>query len=49
MRRKISITLSEELLEAVDKRTKQQEGTRSDFIEAAVRAFIKRQTQSLLH
>lgn len=46
MRLKISITLSEELLEAVDKGTKQQEGTRSDFIEAAVWAFIKRQIRN---
>ena len=41
MKVKTSITLSEELLKAVDKRTKQQKKTRSDFIEAAVRAFIQ--------
>jgi metal-responsive CopG/Arc/MetJ family transcriptional regulator len=41
MKVKTSITLSEELLKAVDKRTKQQKKTRSDFIEVAVRAFIQ--------
>jgi len=41
MKVKTSITLSEELLKAVDKRTKQQRKTRSDFIEAAVWAFIE--------
>ena len=41
MKIKTSITLSEELLRAVDKRTRQQKKTRSDFIEAAVRAFIE--------
>jgi len=41
MKVKTSITLSEDLLKAVDKRTKQQKKTRSDFIEAAVRAFIQ--------
>jgi metal-responsive CopG/Arc/MetJ family transcriptional regulator len=41
MKVKTSITLSEELLKAADKRAKQQRRTRSDFIEAAVRAFIR--------
>ncbi len=41
MKIKTSITLSEDLLRAVDKRTRQQKKTRSDFIEAAVRAFIQ--------
>jgi len=41
MKVKTSITLSEKLLKAVDKRTKQQRKTRSDFIEAAVWAFIQ--------
>ncbi len=41
MKVKTSITLSEDLLKAVDRRTKQQRKTRSDFIEAAVRAFIQ--------
>ena len=41
MKVKTSITLSEDLLRAVDKRTKQQKKTRSDFIEVAVRAFIQ--------
>jgi metal-responsive CopG/Arc/MetJ family transcriptional regulator len=40
MKVKTSITLSEEVLRAVDKRAKQYKKTRSDFIEAAVRAFI---------
>lgn len=43
MKIKTSITLSEELLEAVDERTKQQKKTRSDFIETAVWAFIQQQ------
>ena len=34
MKVKTSITLSEDLLKAVDKRAKQQKKTRSDFIEA---------------
>ncbi|MHC1725180.1 MAG: ribbon-helix-helix protein, CopG family [Syntrophobacteraceae bacterium] len=37
---KISITLSDKLLEAIDKRAKQQKKTRSDFIEVAAWAFI---------
>ncbi|RPJ51431.1 MAG: ribbon-helix-helix protein, CopG family [Methanobacteriota archaeon] len=41
MKVKTSITLSEDLLKAVDKRTKQQKRTRSDFIEAALRTFIQ--------
>jgi metal-responsive CopG/Arc/MetJ family transcriptional regulator len=41
MKVKTSITLSEDVLKAVDKRTKQQKKTRSDFIEAALRAFIR--------
>ena len=41
MKVKTSITLSEELLSAVDRRTRQEKRTRSDFIEAAVRAFIE--------
>jgi metal-responsive CopG/Arc/MetJ family transcriptional regulator len=41
MKIKTSITLSEDVLKAVDKRTKQQKKTRSDFIEAALRAFIQ--------
>ena len=45
MKVKTSITLSQELLEAVDKQTKQQKKTRSDFIETAVWAFIQRLTQ----
>jgi metal-responsive CopG/Arc/MetJ family transcriptional regulator len=41
MKIKTSITLSEDVLKAVDKRTKQQKKTRSDFIESALRAFIQ--------
>ncbi len=45
MKVKTSITLSEELLKAVDKRTKRQKRTRSDFIEGAVWAFIQQLTR----
>jgi metal-responsive CopG/Arc/MetJ family transcriptional regulator len=40
MKVKTSITLSEELLKAVDKRAKRHKKTRSDFIEVAVWTFI---------
>ncbi len=40
MKVKTSITLSEELLKVIDKRAKQYKKNRSDFIEAAVWAFI---------
>jgi len=40
MKVKTSITLSEELLKAVDKRARQSKKNRSDFIETAVWAFI---------
>ena len=40
MKVKTSITISEELLKVVDKRAKQYKKNRSDFIEAAVLAFI---------
>jgi metal-responsive CopG/Arc/MetJ family transcriptional regulator len=39
MKVKTSITLSEELLDAIDKQSSQFKN-RSDFIEAAVRAYI---------
>jgi len=39
MKVKTSITLSEDLLEAIDQRSSQFKN-RSDFIEAAVRAYI---------
>ncbi len=39
MKVKTSITLSEDLVKAIDERAKQHKN-RSDFIEAAVRAFI---------
>ena len=42
MKVKTSITLSAELLKAIDKRAKQYNKNRSDFIEAAVWAFIGR-------
>jgi metal-responsive CopG/Arc/MetJ family transcriptional regulator len=40
MKVKTSITLSDKLLEAVDKRARKHRKTRSDFIEVAVWAFI---------
>ena len=40
MKVKTSITLSEELVKAVDARAKQSKKNRSDFIETAVWAFI---------
>jgi len=40
MKIKTSITLSEELLHIVDKRARQYKKNRSDFIEAAIWAFI---------
>ncbi len=39
MKAKTSVTLSEDLLEAIDRRAGQFKN-RSDFIEAAVRAFL---------
>jgi len=39
MKRKISITLSEDILDAIDKRSGDAK-SRSDFIETAVRAYI---------
>jgi len=45
MKVKTSIILSQELLKAVDKRSKQQKRTRSDFIETAVWAFIQQLTR----
>ncbi len=41
MKVKTSITISEELLQLVDERARQSKKNRSDFIEAAVREFIK--------
>jgi metal-responsive CopG/Arc/MetJ family transcriptional regulator len=40
MKVRVSIGLSEELLKAVDRYAEQQGSTRSDFIEAALRAFL---------
>lgn len=40
MKIKTSITLSEDLMDAIDKRSDQFKN-RSDFIEAAIRAYIK--------
>ena len=40
MKVKTSITLSDKLLEAVDKSARQHKKTRSDFIEVAVWVFI---------
>jgi metal-responsive CopG/Arc/MetJ family transcriptional regulator len=39
MKRKTSITLSEEILDAIDQRARDAKN-RSDFIETAVRAYI---------
>ena len=41
MKVKTSITLSEELLAAIDQRARERRKNRSDFIEAAARAFIE--------
>lgn len=41
MKVKTSITLSAELLEAVDARARDSKKNRSDFIETAVRLFIR--------
>ncbi|HWQ69450.1 MAG TPA: ribbon-helix-helix domain-containing protein [Patescibacteria group bacterium] len=41
MKVKTSITLSEDLLKAIDRRAKQHKKNRSDFIEAAVSTFIR--------
>jgi len=46
MRVKISITLAEELLKAIDQRVEQQRTTRSNVIEAAVQTFIGRSTRA---
>lgn len=40
MKIKTSITLSKELLEAIDARVLPEQRSRSEFIEAAVRAFL---------
>jgi metal-responsive CopG/Arc/MetJ family transcriptional regulator len=42
MRARVSITLPEELRRVVDQYAKQQRTTRSQFIEAALQAFITR-------
>jgi metal-responsive CopG/Arc/MetJ family transcriptional regulator len=41
MKVKTSITLSEDLVEAIDRRAKRQNTNRSDFIEVAVSTFIR--------
>jgi metal-responsive CopG/Arc/MetJ family transcriptional regulator len=43
MKVKTSITLSKELLEIIDERVRSSHTNRSDFIEAAVSAFIRQQ------
>ncbi len=43
MRTKVSITLPQELLEAVDRRARREKKTRSSLIEAAVRISIENQ------
>lgn len=40
MKLKTSVTLSDDLVDAIDNRAREQGQNRSDFIEAAVRAFI---------
>jgi metal-responsive CopG/Arc/MetJ family transcriptional regulator len=40
MRIKISITLSEELLDKIDARVQPQKRSRSDFVQEAARAFL---------
>jgi len=44
MKVRVSITLSEELLRAVDRRAGRLKETRSAFIETALGVFLKRQT-----
>ena len=41
MKVKISITVSQELLEVIDARARQSQRNRSDFIETALRIFIQ--------
>ncbi len=43
MKVKTSITLSEDLLDLIDKRARSFKTNRSDFIEVAVSAFIQQQ------
>jgi metal-responsive CopG/Arc/MetJ family transcriptional regulator len=45
MKVKTSITLSEDLVKAIDRRAKRQNTNRSDFIEAAVSTFIRQLTR----
>lgn len=40
MKIKTSITLTKELLQAIDSRIESQQRSRSDFIEEAIRAFL---------
>jgi metal-responsive CopG/Arc/MetJ family transcriptional regulator len=49
MKVKTSITLSEELIKAVDKRAKQYKKNRSDFIETAVWVFIRQLARNELN
>jgi metal-responsive CopG/Arc/MetJ family transcriptional regulator len=46
MRTRVSVTLPQELLGAVDRCAKQEKKTRSNLIEVAVRAFIEQQTRT---
>ena len=46
MKIKTSITLSEELLKILDKRAKQLKRNRSDYIEAAVWAFLRQSARA---
>ena len=47
MKVKTSITLSEDLLQTIDERVRLAETNRSDFIEVAVRAFLKQQNRAV--
>ena len=49
MKVKTSITLSEELLKVLDRRARQHHKNRSDFIEAAVWAFVSQMARSELN
>ena len=49
MKVKTSVTLSEDLLEAIDQRTAQFKTNRSDFLESAAWAFIRQLTRDELN
>jgi metal-responsive CopG/Arc/MetJ family transcriptional regulator len=47
MKVRASITLSRDLLRAIDEHARQREETRSAFIEAALQAFVERSVRDL--